>query len=250
MTQRTRVTPFGDIVDLPFRGVWTGNRGRLHEGDRVVRYSRGDLWIVCALEFHGRHSELWRPGRFTWLFFQDEAQAFAAGHRPCGECRHAAYQDYVACWQAAAPEGGRPTATEMNRTLQRERLIPRTTTRRVHPLAWSDLPDGTFVLLDGQDRPVEGVSAAPERAGRVPTRAVPAGPEPPRPTSAAPAPTTALVLGDALVPWVGGSYGAPIRRPRSGVAVVVTPPSTVAVLRAGYPVQIDDRALHSVRDRG
>jgi hypothetical protein len=52
------------------------------------------------------------------------------------------------------------------------------------------------------------------------------------------------------VPWAGGAYGVPVRRPRSGTAVVLTPPSTVAVLRAGYPVQIDDRALHSVRDRG
>ena len=78
----------GEIVATRLRGAWTGNRGLLHEGREIVRSHAGDLWITCALEFRGRHRELWLPNRWTPLFFHDEAVAFAAGHRPCGECRH------------------------------------------------------------------------------------------------------------------------------------------------------------------
>ena len=79
---RNRVTPLGDIVATPLRGAWTGNRGRLHEGREIVRFHSGDLWITCALRFKDRWDEQWRPHRFTWLFFGDEAIALAAGHRP------------------------------------------------------------------------------------------------------------------------------------------------------------------------
>ena len=72
-----RVTPLGDIVAIPLRGAWTGNRGCLHRGEEIVRFHASDLWIICALEFRGWHSELFRPGRFTWLFFHDEAVALA-----------------------------------------------------------------------------------------------------------------------------------------------------------------------------
>src|SRR6202007_2785490 len=108
--ERNRVTPLGEIVATPLRGAWTGNRGVLHEGREVVRSHAGDLWITCALEFRARHRELWLPNRWTPLFFHDEAVSFAAGHRPCGECRHAEYQAYKAAWAEGlggeAPSGG------------------------------------------------------------------------------------------------------------------------------------------------
>ena len=33
------------------------------------------------------------------LFFLDEATAFAAGHRPCAECRNADYKRFRALWE-------------------------------------------------------------------------------------------------------------------------------------------------------
>ncbi len=202
MAHRNRVTPLGDIVAIPLRGAWTGNRGILHDGTDIVRSHASDLWITCALEFRGRWSEQWQPHHFTWLYFHDEAVSLAAGHRPCGECRRESYRAYQAAWADAAG-GPPPGAKEMNHQLHGERIVRGTHQRRLHPLAWTELPDGAFVLVDG---------------------------------------TPALVLGTELVDWTVEGYGRRSRRPASGTADVITPPSTVAVLRAGYPVQIDDRA--------
>jgi hypothetical protein len=186
---RNRVTPLGDIVAVPLRCAWTGNRGRLHEGREIVRTHAGNLWIICALEFKGRWHEQWRPRSFTWLFFHDEAVALAAGHRPCGECRHVAYTAYKEALGASS-------AQELNRRLHAER-------RRLHSMPWSDLPDGTFVLHEG---------------------------------------VPAVVVTDQLSEWTTAGYGRRRGRPRRGTAEVLTPPSTVAALRAGYPVQIDHAA--------
>ena len=49
----------------------------------------------------------------------------------------------------------------------------------------------------------------------------------------------ALVGDDHLTLWLAGnSYGDQVPRPRTGMATLVTPPSTVAALRRGYPVQV------------
>lgn len=48
-----------------------------------------------------------------------------------------------------------------------------------------------------------------------------------------------LVLGAELVEWTREGYGSRRRHPRTGTARAITPPATLAVLRAGYPVQID-----------
>jgi hypothetical protein len=202
MSFRNRVTPLGDVVSTPLRGAWTGNRGCLHRGTEIVRFHASDLWIVCALEFRGRRSELWRPRRFTWLFFHDEAVAFAAGHRPCGECRRTAYNAYRDAW-ATGLGAATPSAREMNRQLHAERIVRGTHRRRLHRRPWRELPDGAFVL-----------------AGDVPK----------------------LVLGDAAVEWTASGYGRREARPPAGDVDVITPPSTLAVLDAGYLVQIDDGA--------
>lgn len=203
MPERNRVTPTGEIVATPLRGAWTGNRGVLHEGREIVRFHAGNLWITCALEFKGRNRELWLPNRWTPLFFHDEAVAFAAGHRPCGECRHVEYLAYKGAW-AEGHGGGPPSAGEMNRRLHAERLFPGTHQRRLHEVPWIDLPDGTFVVEDD----------APH-----------------------------LVLAGELVAWSPAGYGEHRRRPARRTATVLTPPATLAVLRAGYPVQIDPSAV-------
>jgi hypothetical protein len=204
--RQNRVTPLGDVVAVPLRGAWTGNRGRLHEGQgdeaRVARFHSGNLWIICALEFNDRWHEQWQPRRFTWLYFHDEAVALAAGHRPCAECRWSSYVRYRQAW-ADGLGVARPAADEINRRLHAERLVRGTHQRRTHWLPWADLPDGTFALTGGQ--PV-------------------------------------LVREDRLVPWTTRGYGSPGRRPARGDAEVLTPPASIAVLAAGYPVQIDPAA--------
>lgn len=197
-----RVTPLGEIEALPLRGAFTGNRGRLHRGREIVRFHAGDLWIICALQFNDRWNEQWLPNRFTWLYFHDEAVAFAAGHRPCGECRYRAYVAYRDAW-AETHGGVRPSARDMNRRLHAERLYRGTHRRRYHADRWANLPDGTFVFHD--DRPH-------------------------------------LVFGVELLRWTPEGYGPPVARPTRGEATVITPPSSVDVMRAGYPVLIDPAA--------
>jgi hypothetical protein len=196
------VTPDGDIVGIPLRGAWTGNRGILHSGREVVRFHGGNLWITCALAFRDRWHEQWRPHHFTWLYFHDEAVSFAAGHRPCGECRHADYVAYRDAW-ADGLGTGRPSAGDMNRRLHAERIVRGTHRRRHHELPWVDLPDGAFVRHGG---------------------------------------TAALVLGADLVEWTPEGYRTRLPRPVRGTATVLTPPATLAVFRMGYPVQIDESA--------
>ena len=205
---RNRVTPMGEIVSVPLRGAWTGNRGRLHEGHEIVRFHAGDLWITCALEFNGRWQAQWQPHHYTFLYFHDEAVSLAAGHRPCAECRRAAYDRYRAAW-AAGLGGDLPSAQQMNRQLHQERIVRGTHRRRLHQLPWTDLPDGAFVLLD-DDRP-------------------------------------AVVVGSQVTEWTTRGYAGSRERPAHGLAVVITPPSSVAALRAGYRAQIDEGAGPDMR---
>lgn len=195
---RNRVTPLGDIVAIPLRGAWLGNRGILHEGTEIRRFHASELWITCVLEFRGRYREQWQPHRYTHLYFHDEAVSFAAGHRPCAECRRADYESYRAAW-AAGLDVPLPSAKDMNRQLHAERLVRGTHRRRFHARPWRMLPTGAFVLVED-------------------------GP--------------ALVHDDALVPWTTFGYGVARARPVNGDAQVITPPASLAALAAGYPVQL------------
>jgi hypothetical protein len=197
---RNRVTPMGDIEAIPLRGAWTGNRGILHRGRQIVRFHASDLWITCALEFKDRWHEQWQPHHYTFLYFHDEAVSFAAGHRPCAECRRDSYNTYRAAW-AQGLGVDLPSAKQINRQLHGERIVRGTHRRRIHPIPWADLPDGTFVLLD--DAP-------------------------------------AVVSGTHVIEWTHEGYRSRHRRPRRATANVITPPSTLAALRAGYPVQVDN----------
>ena len=147
MPLRNRVTPFGEIVapppGSPARGDFFGNRGCLHDDAGQIRRAwRSRAWITCVLQFKGRHRALLQPRRYTELFFLDEATAFAAGHRPCGECRWHDYQRFRAGWPALA---GQPVDA-VDAVLQRERVDP--AGRRItRPAATAGLPDGTMVAL-------------------------------------------------------------------------------------------------------
>jgi hypothetical protein len=139
MPFQNRVTPFGDLVATPERGLVYGNRGRLHDEHRVIRRDwQVKRWISCRLEFRGRHRAggSMAPNRYTGLFFLDEATALAAGHRPCAECRNADYKSFLGLAGAAR-------ADELDERLHAER-------GRLHEAELDDLPDGAFVALAGQ----------------------------------------------------------------------------------------------------
>jgi hypothetical protein len=191
---QNRVTPFGELVAHPARGLVYGNRGCLHDDlGRIRRRWAVRRWIACRLEFRGWHrSPLLQPGKFTELFFLDEATAFAAGHRPCALCRR---EDYVRFCDVWREHRGDPVGADaIDLQLHSERIDAGTRDRHLHRARLDDLPDGAFV--------VESDAAW-------------------------------LVLGGALLRWTPAGYSE--RRPRDLRSVsVLTPPSLVDVLRAGW----------------
>jgi hypothetical protein len=188
--RRNRVTPLGELIAAPERGLVYGNRGCLHDARGEIRRRHdGRRWIACRLEFRGWHREpLMQPGRFTELFFLDEATAFAAGHRPCALCRR---EDYVRFLELSGADG----ADAIDARLHAERLEPGARERRHHDAGLDELPDVAFVLRAGEPW---------------------------------------LVRGSELLRWSAGGYDGRVARPAGERALLLTPPSSTAVLRAGW----------------
>ena len=156
MARRNRVTPLSELVADPARGLVYGNRGCLHDAaGQIRRRYAGRRWIACRLRFRGWHrAPLLAPGRFTELFFLDEATAMAAGHRACALCRREDYDRLVALWRDLHP--GQVGADAMDAQLHGERVAEGTRAQRHHDAPLDDLPDGTFVLRDGAPWLVRG----------------------------------------------------------------------------------------------
>jgi hypothetical protein len=150
LSRQNRVTPLGEVIADPARGLLYGNRGCLHDEQGRIRRRYGvKRWIACRLRFRGWHrSPLMQPGRFTELFFLDEATALAAGHRPCALCRRKDYDDLTALWRELYP--GERGADAIDARLHSERLGPR------REAALDDLPDGAFTLWEEEPRLVLG----------------------------------------------------------------------------------------------
>ncbi len=200
--RRNRIDPWGDLHAVSARGLFTGNRGCVvNDQEQVVRHHGSALWIVCVTEFRGWRWPLARPRRWTPLFFLDDAVALAAGHRPCATCRR---HDYLAYRDAVtrAMDAARPLrAYELNDRLRRERLHKgRGLTRARDRIVWSapftDLPDGTVIV--GADGNCE------------------------------------LVYASQLFRYSFDAWLEPTRKPDSGLATVLTPPTSVAALANGY----------------
>ena len=152
MPLQNRVTPFGEIVAVPERGSFMGNRGRIHNEQRKLKTRHWDrkAWITCLLQFKGRHRQMMAPSTYTELFFLDEATAFAGGHRPCGECRRSDARRFKDLWlevNGALLQGKSGTMANMDAVLHSER-IDRDGTQRQWEARLSELPDGTMVLVD------------------------------------------------------------------------------------------------------
>jgi len=147
MPLQNRVTPTGDIVATPHRGLFTGNRGIIHDpATRTLLRKRWatPAWLVCVCEFRGRRRKVMGTRSWTELFFLDEATALAAGHRPCFYCRRDDANRFRATW-----EEGNGVADirlrDIDAVLHRERLDRGR--KRLHPLPvpLAELPDGVMV---------------------------------------------------------------------------------------------------------
>jgi hypothetical protein len=155
MPHRNRVTPFGEVIATEARGLLYGNRGVLHDDrGRIVRDWGVRRWIACRLEFKGRRRPLLRPGRFTELFFLDEATALAAGHRPCAECRREDFVRFRDAWAQTHPDASL-RVDDIDRALQDERVGP-DRKKRLHETRLSALPDGSMIADGDRARLVLG----------------------------------------------------------------------------------------------
>src|SRR5688572_12995054 len=148
MPLQNRVTPEGEIVATPHRGLMMGNRGGcFHLPSRTLGARRWATrqWIACVLEFKGRHRPtMMQPNRYTELFFLDEATALAAGHRPCFECRRRDAERFAELWAGVQGRTERERAPAMDDALHAERLD--TARRKVTFRARrADIPSGAFV---------------------------------------------------------------------------------------------------------
>jgi hypothetical protein len=192
---QNRVTPQGDIIATPHRGMFTGNRGIIHDPATKTLLARrwsSNAWLTCVCEFRGRRRKVMGGRSWTELFFLDEATAFAAGHRPCFYCRRDDANRFRAAW-----ENGNGVADilapEMDAVLHRERLEGRKKRLHTLPMPPQQLPDGTMIQARTE--------------------------------------SYLIAQGRALL-WSPGGY----REVRSALAdaMLLTPPSTLRALSAGY----------------
>lgn len=179
-----------------------GNRGgALHNDLReIVRAYQSRQWITCVLEFKGRYRSVMSPRRYTELFFLDEAVAFAAGHRPCAECRRERFNQFKQAWMHAdGADSNEPVrAPQIDAALHRSRLDERK--RKVtHEAELNSIPNGCFVQIDR---------------------------------------TPYLVWEDALALWTPEAYSKKDRRPRKLTVTVLTPQPIVECFREGYEPEI------------
>lgn len=193
---QNRVFPDGEIVAVPERGTFMGNRGgRIHDPATQTLGRRrwaSRAWICCVLQYKDWYQQPWTD-HYTELFFLDEVTALAAGHRPCSMCRRADAVAFAAAVSRHERLTRPPTAPELDLRLHAERLDGRA--KRRHRIPVAALPDGAVVELDG------GFAA---------------------------------VRGGSLLPWAAGGYAESVGRPRTGRATVLTPPTVLAALAGGY----------------
>jgi hypothetical protein len=176
-----------------------GNRGCLvdEQGQLGSRRWAHQAWVACRLSFRGWHRTIMQPGVWTELFFTDEAVALAAGHRPCGMCRHADYIAFQHAFGLARRElGERPSPAAMNRILHADRVASRSRAQITHKADLSSLPEEVFFTLPG-------------------------------------APEALVKRGGKVLAWSFDGY-RPLERALSGEVIVLTPRITVDVIRAGY----------------
>lgn len=207
MPLTNRVTPDGRIISTAARGTLMGNRGgMLHRLDKTLgpRQWATKAWITCRLSFKGRWREVMGENSYTELFFLDEATSFAAGHRPCYECRRQDALAYAEFWADVHGTGGlRAKAGQIDEQLHQERLT-HDGRKALFRAAMGSLPTGTMVLVD-------------ERCW--------------------------LVIAGRLFLWTPEGYSSARDIAPDAIVDVLTPSSTVEVFRAGYDADVHMSAL-------
>ncbi len=203
MPHQNRLTPFSTIEAVAARGTLMGNRGILHDEQGRLGKARWrhPHWVTCLLEFKGRWRPVMQPHAYTELFFLDEATAFAAGHRPCGECRRPDYLRFLDAWaKATGSDRAKLRAVAIDEIMQESRQVKRPGRGSRDQRTWradlAGLPDGSIVRLANDDH-------------------------------------AWVVSGSRLLRWSHDGYDRVKKRP-SGEVEVLTPKATVAVFRAGY----------------
>lgn len=205
---QNRVTPRGELEKASARGAWLGNRGILHnEQQQIVAPWRHKAWVTCRLEFKGRKRNIFGPRSYSELFFLDEATAFSAGHRPCGECQREKYKLFKAAWCAANQNLIRtpsPIIAQLDKHLHIDRAI--TGGKKVtYTEKLRNLPDGVFIKFEEK---------------------------------------TMLLSNGHLHTWTHGGYIDPILTKDSLATVqVLTPKSIVAVFHDGFEAEIHQSAV-------
>ncbi len=151
MPLQNRINPFSKIIATAERGAYTGNRGVIHNAQKeIIKNHAVKYWITCMLQYKSMHREVMTPNRWTELFFLDEATAFAAGHRPCGFCRHADFKRFKNLWlQANGKQHGLVGNVKMDvidNIIHQERL-DKNNVQKMFSVYLETLPDGVFVKL-------------------------------------------------------------------------------------------------------
>ncbi|RMF82096.1 MAG: hypothetical protein D6737_02980 [Chloroflexi bacterium] len=204
MPEQNRVTPFGEIIATPHRGTFMGNRGVLHDDDGAIKRQYAlERWIICVLEFKNRRRPIMQPGRYTELFFLDEATAMAAGHRPCAECRRADYNRFKRLWLQANRDllaATNPRIEAVDHIIQRER-IDADGQQVTYNDSIDNLPDGVMITLPGRD-------------------------------------VAYLVWQNRLHEWSPAGYQRHRNKPENMVVRVLTPRSIVRTIAAGYTPEV------------
>jgi hypothetical protein len=198
---QNRVDPQGNIISTTARGAWLGNRGQLHgKGKTILRPFKHQAWIICLLQFKGRHREVMSPGLWTELFFLDEATAFASGHRPCFECRREDAVRFKAAWLKGNPQYGFADKVDIGKIdeiIHKER-IAKDGSKVTYEAAIENLPDGAFLLIGNEPY---------------------------------------LLAGSAIHHWTPFGYDECLPLPK-GEVTVLTPRSVVNAFMAGYRAQM------------
>lgn len=206
MPRQNRVDPFGNLHATPERGTLMGNRGCLHDDSGVIRkaFAR-KAWVTCRLEWKGIQRKVLSPGKYTELFFLDEATAFAAGHRPCNDCRSESYSAFKTAWQATQAAGEFVKAEMMDHQIHAER-ISASKGKRSFSAQLGDLPDGVMVIFPEQrQKPL-------------------------------------LLWRGQTWEWSFRGYSSPRAAEVRQAVDVVTPLSICAVLARGYPIVVHTSA--------
>jgi hypothetical protein len=203
---QNRVDPFGNLIRTPARGAWTGTRGVIHNYEQeIIRPYKLKAWLTCKLEFKGRQRKVMSPDRYTELFFLDEATAFAAGHRPCCECRRDDFDKFKSLWLDGNPEYNfdkKTSIQKIDNVLQSERMNKDkskvTFEENIHKI-----PNGAFVLYN--ENPF-------------------------------------LIVNNKMFLWSPFRYDKGISLPKTNKLIILTPKSIVNTFNAGYMPQIHTSA--------